>query len=113
MAGLEPATQQSRVSAAKRPLRSATYRGPRFESPTRTGVRALGGRVKPGHDGMGLMLPYSTAMWGEIFVLQGLEPARFVASPVAPANWDRGKIRYSVTNEQIRHLYRNKARTNA
>jgi hypothetical protein len=73
MAGLDPATQQSRVSAAKRPFRSATYRGPRCDSPTRTDVRALGGRVKPGHDEIGLVVLYSTLIWDEVLRVQGLE----------------------------------------
>jgi hypothetical protein len=46
MAGLDPATQPSRGSARENENRF----GLRAESFARTDVRALGGRVKPGHD---------------------------------------------------------------
>jgi len=48
MAGLDPATQWTRVCAAER-LNAATFID-RRAPPARTDVRALGGRVKPGHD---------------------------------------------------------------
>jgi len=47
MAGLDPATQQPRGSAAKRLSQCQAVRD---EFPARADARALGGRVKPGHD---------------------------------------------------------------
>jgi hypothetical protein len=49
MAGLDPATQNSRGSAMENPLlHQATKKPKGFR--VRTAVRQLGGRVKPGHD---------------------------------------------------------------
>jgi hypothetical protein len=50
MAGLDPATQPARVRATERPSFRKDFSGVLIEFPARTDVRALGGRVKPGHD---------------------------------------------------------------
>jgi len=47
MAGLDPATQWPRVCAAVKLIGAESVSA----FPARTDVRALGGRVKPGHDG--------------------------------------------------------------
>jgi len=49
MAGLDPATQSPRGSAAEKTL-NRSHGTVHNESFTRTSVRVLGGRVKPGHD---------------------------------------------------------------
>jgi hypothetical protein len=69
MAGLCLATQLPRDCAAKNPALRSELRPP-LESSGRTDVRALGGRVKPGHDEI---VSNSTSIWGEIFALQDLE----------------------------------------
>jgi hypothetical protein len=51
MAGLDPATQWPRVCAAVRLFARSNFNG-FSESPARTDVRALGGRVRPGHDAL-------------------------------------------------------------
>jgi hypothetical protein len=50
MAGLDPATQPTRVRATEKSSICKDFIGSWIESQARTDVRALGGRVKPGHD---------------------------------------------------------------
>jgi hypothetical protein len=50
MAGLDPATQPSCVRATERHSLLKDFIGFWMEYPARTDVRALGGRVEPGHD---------------------------------------------------------------
>jgi len=50
MAGLDPATQWPRVCAAERFSELRSFIDDAVAFPARTDVRALGGRVKPGHD---------------------------------------------------------------
>jgi len=60
MAGLDPATQSARVRATERPSLRKDFIGVWIEFPARTDVRALGGRVKPGHDEFFLRLASRT-----------------------------------------------------
>ena len=53
MAGLDPATQWPRVCAAARFITRSKFIDNLRGSLARTDVRALGGRVKPGHDELG------------------------------------------------------------
>jgi hypothetical protein len=50
MAGLDPATQQPRVYAAEKLKTAGWPSEDSSDSHARTDVRALGGRVEPGHD---------------------------------------------------------------
>ncbi|MBL8780350.1 MAG: hypothetical protein JNL06_05330 [Alphaproteobacteria bacterium] len=50
MAGLDPATQWPRVCAAVKRSERSKFIDNANESPARADARALGGRVKPGHD---------------------------------------------------------------
>ena len=95
MAGLYLATQLPRERAAKNPALRSELRPP-LESSVRTGVRALGGWVKPGHDEF---VSNSTSIWGENFGLQDLE----IRPP--PAN------RNSATLAGVRRFCRNETAT--
>jgi hypothetical protein len=62
MAGLDPATQPARVRATEGPSHRKDFIGVWIEFPARTDVRALGGRVKPGHDELFAFGPNRTAV---------------------------------------------------